>query len=71
MMDQYFPVENIAEQLSSDLQTKGEATLRTDYDLDDERFYKITDAVYEIMGDDIDLYGFYWLGVIYLTTDGF
>lgn len=71
LMDQYFPVEDIAEQLSSDLQSKGEATLRTDYDLDDERFYEITDVIYEIMGDDTDLYGFYWLGVIYLTTEGF
>lgn len=71
MMDQYFPVEEIAEQLSDDLQAKGEATLRTEYDLNDERFYEITDAVYEIMGNDTDLYGFYWLGVIYLSTDGF
>lgn len=71
IMDRYFPAEDIAEQLSSSLQEKGEATLRTDYDLDDERFYEITDSVYEIMGDDIDLYGFYWLGVIYLTTESF
>ncbi|MDE6844805.1 MAG: transglutaminase domain-containing protein [Lachnospiraceae bacterium] len=71
MMDQYFPTEEIAEQLSEDLGAKGEATLRTDYDLDDDRFYEITDSVYEIMGDDIDLYGYYWLGVIYLTTEGF
>lgn len=71
MMDQYFPAEEIAEQLSEDLEAKGEATLRTDYDLDDDRFYEITDSVYEIMGDDIDLYGYYWLGVIYLTTEGF
>lgn len=69
MTDRYFPVEDIAEQLSNDLQAKGEATLRTDYDLDDERFYEITDAVYEMIGDDADLYGFYWLGVIYLTTE--
>ena len=71
MMDQYFPVEEIAEQLSKDLQTEGKAVLRTDYDLDDSRFYEITDAVYGIMGDETDLYGFYWLGVIYLNTEGF
>ncbi len=69
--DRYFPAEDIAEQLSGSLRETGEATLRTDYDLNDERFYEITDSVYEIMGDDIDLYGFYWLGVIYLTTEGF
>lgn len=69
MTDRYFPAEDIAEQLANDLQANGEATLRTDYDLDDERFYEITNAVYEIIGDDGDLYGFYWLGVIYLTTE--
>lgn len=71
MMEQYFPVEEMAEQLAEGLQKNGEATLRTDYDLDDDRFYEITDAVYNIMGDDVDLYGFYWLGVIYLNTEGF
>ena len=71
MMDRYFPTEEMAEQLAKDLQEEGQATLRTDYDLDDERFYEITDSVYEIMGDDVDLYGFYWMGVIYLDTDGY
>lgn len=71
IMDWYFPTEEMAEQLAKDLQTNGEATLRTDYDLDDERFYEITDTVYAIMGDDVDLYGFYWMGVIYLNTGGF
>lgn len=71
MMEQYFPVEEMAEQLAEGLQKSGEATLRTEYDLDDDRFYEITDAVYKIMGDDVDLYGFYWLGVIYLNTEGF
>ena len=37
--------------------------------IDDETFYEITDAVYAIMDDDTDLYGYYWLGVIYLTTE--
>lgn len=71
IMNQYYPVEEMAEQLAADLLATGEATLRTDYDLDDDRFYEIADAVYEIMGDDVDLYGFYWLGVIYLNTTGF
>lgn len=71
IMNQYYPIEEMAEQLAADLQATGEATLRTDYDLDDEKFYEIANAVYEIMGDDVDLYGFYWLGVIYLNTTGF
>lgn len=69
--DRYFPTGEMAERLAKDLKSEGEATLRTDYDLDDERFYEITDAVYEIMGDDVSLYGFYWMGVIYLNTGGF
>lgn len=68
--DNYFPAQEVAEELSKELAEKGEVTLRTDYELNDERFYEITDAVYAIMGDDIDLYGYYWLGVIYLTTEG-
>ena len=71
IMDWYFPTEEMAEQLAKDLLANGEAILRTDYDLDDERFYEITDAVYATMGDDVDLYGFYWMGVIYLNTGGF
>ena len=69
--DRYFPTGEMAERLAKDLQSEGEATLRTDYDLDDERFYEITDAVYAILGDDVSLYGFYWMGVIYLNTGGF
>ncbi len=67
MIEDYFPVQEIALELSSDLEKTGEATLRTDYTLNDSQFYEITDAVYDIMGDEIDLYGYYWLGVIYLT----
>lgn len=71
VMKRFFPAGEIAARLAGDLQTDGEAALRTDYDLNDERFYEITDAVYEIMGDDTELYGFYWLGVIYLSTSRF
>ena len=71
VMKRFFPVGEAAGQLAGDLQADGEAVLRTDYDLNDERFYGITDDVYEIMGDDTDLYGFYWLGVIYLSTERF
>lgn len=67
--DNYFPVQETAEKLAEELTEKGEVTLRTDYALNDETFYEITDAVYAIMDDDTDLYGYYWLGVIYLTTE--
>lgn len=66
--DNYFPVQETAEKLAEELTEKGEVTLRTDYALNDETFYEITDSVYAIMDDDTDLYGYYWLGVIYLTT---
>lgn len=68
MTDSYFPEREIAERLAEDLEQNGHATLRTDYDLNDEQFYQITDSIFEIMGDDIELYGYYWLGVIYLST---
>ena len=69
MTDSYFPAEKIARELADDLADDGKATLRTDYELNDEEFYQITDAVYEIVGHDIELYGYYWIGVIYLTTE--
>lgn len=69
LTDNYFPIQKAAEKLSGELAKKGSVTLRTAYDLNDEKFYEITDAVYEIMGNDIDLSGYYWLGVIYLQVD--
>lgn len=68
--DNYFPVQEVAEILSKELTENGSVTLRTDYELNDNDFYEITDAVFDIMGDDIELYGYYWLGVIYLTLEG-
>lgn len=68
--DKYFPVQEIAQTLATELAEDGDATLRTDYEINDNEFYEITDAVYEIMGDEVELYGYYWLGVIYLTTEG-
>ncbi len=67
--DNYFPVQEVAEILADELLENKTATVRTDYELDDEDFYEITDAVYDIMGDEVQLYGYYWLGVIYLTTE--
>lgn len=69
LTENYFPVQEMAEELSRELAKEKSVTLRTDYDLNDEKFYEITDAVYEIMGEDINLSGYYWLGVIYLQAD--
>lgn len=68
--DKYFPVQEIAQTLATELAEDGDATLRTDYEINDNEFYEITDAVYDIMGNEVELYGYYWLGVIYLTTEG-
>lgn len=68
--DSYFPIQEIAVKLAVDLEERGTATLRTDYDMNDNDFYDIAEAVYGIMGEDVELYGYYWLGVIYLTTEG-
>ena len=67
--DNYFPVQEVAEKLSAELKENGEVTLRTDYELNDREFHEITEAVFEIMGDDAELYGHYWLGVIYLEME--
>lgn len=67
--DNYFPEKEVAKILADELAKDGKATLRTNYRITDRDFYKITEAVYDIMGDDVELYGYYWLGVIYLTTE--
>lgn len=66
--DNYFPTQEVAEVLAKQLAEDGSAVLRTDYELNDSEFYEITDALYELMGDETQLYGHYWLGVIYLET---
>lgn len=52
--------------MAADLEEEGVARLRTDYALNDSEFYDITDAIYDILGEDTNLYGYHWLGVIYL-----
>lgn len=65
--DSFFPVEEMGQKLAESLQQNEVAVLRTDYNLSDNEFYEITDAVYDILGDDVKLRGYHWLGVIYLT----
>lgn len=63
----YYSYAEIGEKLVEQLSANGEALLRTEYALDDDTFQRIGQEVYDILGDDVDLYGYYWLGVIYLT----
>lgn len=64
--DKFFPTTEIAKQLAGDLADDGKATLRTDYALTDGGFLEIADEVYKLVGDDVDLSGYFWMGVIYL-----
>ena len=65
--DKYYTEDTIAEYLAKDLMKNGHTTLRTEYDIDDNRFYNITDNVYELIGEEYELEGYYWMGVIYLS----
>ncbi|HKM34353.1 MAG TPA: transglutaminase domain-containing protein [Lachnospiraceae bacterium] len=65
----YFDYDEIGERLAEQLSLNGVALLRTEYSLDDSTFNRIAEDVYQIIGLDKDLYGYYWMGVIYLTTN--
>lgn len=67
--NKYFDYDEIAQELVAELEVNSKAVLRTDYTLDDEIFYEIVDRIYASMDEDTELYGYYWMGVIYLTTD--
>lgn len=67
--DMYYDYDEIAEELADELNSEGTAVLRTDYELDDEIFYEIVQYVYDEMDEDVELYGYYWMGVIYLAMD--
>lgn len=65
--EMYYSYDEIAEKLAEQLNENGTALLRTEYTLDDETFTRIGQEVYDILETDDDLYGYYWMGVIYLT----
>ncbi|MGN1147007.1 MAG: transglutaminase domain-containing protein [Lachnospiraceae bacterium] len=67
--DMYYDYDEIGEKLAEQINENGTALLRTEYTLDDETFNKIGQDVYAAMDRDEDLYGYYWMGVIYLTTE--
>lgn len=62
----FYGYDAIADQLAESIKQNGQAILRTEYDLDDETFSMIGQAVYDRLGDSVHLYGSHWMGVIYM-----
>lgn len=62
--DRFFDEDAIAGELATLLKEQGSAVLRTDYDIDDETFYAIAQETANQA--QINLNGFYWMGVINL-----
>ena len=62
----FFDTSEIARELAQNIRQNGSTTLRTDYNLDDEAFYEIAMEVMEILNTR-DLFGFYMLGVIWMS----
>lgn len=62
--NRYYGQEEISGELASLLVSEGKAVLRTDYDIDDEKFYEIATDAANAAGKAI--HGFYWMGVIHL-----
>lgn len=67
--DKYFDYSEIAGQLLAELEANGSAVLRTEYDLDDDSFNRIAKQVARKLPKDQELYGFYWMGVIYMEVE--
>jgi len=61
-----FERDEVAAELARLIRQDGSATLRTDYDLTDDEFYEIAMEVIELLKTK-DLYGFYLLGVIWMS----
>lgn len=62
--DRFFDEDVIASELAELLKAEGSAVLRTDYDIDDETFYSIAQETANQA--QVNLNGFYWMGVINL-----
>ena len=65
----FFDQDKVATELVAQLNKNGKATLRTTYELDDTQFGIIGQKVASSIQSE-KLQGFYWMGVIYLTTEG-
>lgn len=68
LQDKYYEQEEIVSPLLEALENGGEAVLRTDYNLNDRQFDRIAGKVLDRYGEE-ELYGYYWMGVIYLTKE--
>ena len=68
LQDKFYEQEEIVSPLLEALEDADEAVLRTDYNLNDRQFDKIARKVLEQYNED-GLYGYYWMGVIYLTKE--
>lgn len=64
--DRFFSASEIAAELARAIRSNGSVTLRTYYDLDDDMFFDIAMEVMDILDVD-NLYGFYILGVIWMS----
>jgi len=58
---------DIAAKLAQQIRQNGSTALRTDYNLSDGDFYEIAIEVSELL-DTEELYGFNWLGLIWMST---
>lgn len=63
-VNRYYGQEEISGELAALLMAEGKAVLRTDYNIDDERFYQIASQAANTAGKAI--HGYYWMGVIHL-----
>lgn len=66
--DMYFDYDEISEKLADQINESGTALLRTEYALNDQTFNRIGEEVLDTIDGNKRLYGYYWMGVIYLTT---
>jgi hypothetical protein len=64
----FYDQDKIATELAAQLDKNGSVALRTDYALDDAAFDAIGQKVAGTVQSE-NLQGFYWMGVIYLTTE--
>jgi len=62
----FFDVDSVASELAERVAENGNATLRTDFNLDDDTFLDIIQEVVYLLGMDM-IYGFHWFGAIFVT----
>lgn len=67
--DKYFDYSRIAGELLAELKENGNTVLRTEYELDDDSFNRIAKQVARRLPRNQELYGFYWMGVIYMEVE--